>query len=158
MTRAVLCAAALLASAAGAAPAAGDKELRAKVEECHRLLVAGEYGKFVDLFADDAVMEFPFAPPGLPAKVEGRKAIAEFFSTGVSKMVKFEKFTVHEYTPSTKPGVVFVEFTGEGKSLVNGSAFKQTYCLRLTVAGGKITHFKEYMNPLVVQRLTAKKE
>jgi hypothetical protein len=43
--QAVLCAAALLGSAAGTAPAADDKELKAKVEECHRLLVAGAYGK-----------------------------------------------------------------------------------------------------------------
>jgi uncharacterized protein len=159
MTRAVRCAAALLGSTAGTAHAAdGEKELREKVEECHRLLVAGEFGKFADLFADDAVMEFPFAPPGLRAKVEGKKAIAEFFSAGVSKLVTFEKFSGHQYTQAAKPGVIFVEFTGEGTSLVNGSAFKQTYCLRLTVAGGQITHFKECMNPLVVQQVTAKKE
>jgi len=159
MTRAVLCAAALLGSVAGMADAAeGEKELREKVDECHGLLVAGEFGKFADLFADDAVMEFPFAPPGVEAKFEGKKAIAEFFSAGVAKLVKFEKFSVHEYTPAAKPGVIFAEFTGEGKSLVNNSAFKQTYCLRLTVAGGKITHFREYMNPLVFQQVTAKKE
>jgi uncharacterized protein len=152
MTRAVRCAAALLGSTAGTAHAADGE----KVEECHRLLVADAFGKFADLFADDAVMEFPFAPPGLQAKVEGKKAIAEFFSAGVSKLVTFEKFSGHQYTQAAKPGVTFVELTGKGKSLVKGSAFKQTYCLRLTVAGGKITHFKEYMNPLVVQQITAK--
>src|SRR5262249_35469219 len=99
MTRAVLCAAALLGSTAAAAHGADEeKDLREKVGECHRLLVAGEFDKFADQFADDAVMEFPFAPPGVQAKFEGKKAIAEFFSAGVAKLVKFEKFSVHEYT------------------------------------------------------------
>src|SRR5262245_26275109 len=104
MTSAVLCAAALPGSTVTAAHAAdGEKELREKVEECHRLLVAGDFGKFADLFADDAVVDFPFAPPGSPAKIEGKRAIAEFFSAGVAKVVKFEKFSDHEYTPSAKP-------------------------------------------------------
>jgi hypothetical protein len=64
----------------------------------------------------------------------------------------------HQYTQAAKPGVIFAEFTGAGTSRVNGSAFQQTYGLRLTVAGGQITHFTEDMNPLVVQQITAKKE
>jgi ketosteroid isomerase-like protein len=159
MTRAVRCAAALLGSTAGTAHAAdGEKDLREKVEECHRRLVADAFGTCADLSADDAVMEFPFAPPGLQAKVAGKKAIAEFFSAGVSTLVTFEKCSGHQYTQAAKPGVIFVEVTGAGTSLVNGSAFKQTYGLRLTVAGGQITHFKEDMNPLVVQQLTVKME
>jgi hypothetical protein len=92
LTRAVRCAAALLGSTAGTAHAPdGEKDLREKVEECHRRLVAGAFGTFADLFADDAVMEFPCAPPGVPAKVAGTKAIAEFFSAGVSTLVTVEK-------------------------------------------------------------------
>src|SRR5690349_20305069 len=31
--------------------------------------------KFVDCFADDGVLELPFAPPGVPRRLEGKVAI-----------------------------------------------------------------------------------
>ncbi|HEY6575393.1 MAG TPA: nuclear transport factor 2 family protein, partial [Mycobacterium sp.] len=42
------------------------------------LLLAHDMAAFAGLWAEDGVLEFPFAAPGYPARVEGRAAIAEY--------------------------------------------------------------------------------
>jgi ketosteroid isomerase-like protein len=46
--------------------------------ERRRLILSGDADGFADLFAPDAVIEAPFAPPGAPARLEGREAIHEY--------------------------------------------------------------------------------
>ena len=42
-------------------------------------MVAGEGVVFADLFAQDGVLRFPFAPPGMPREIRGREAIRQTF-------------------------------------------------------------------------------
>ena len=43
-----------------------------EVAELVRRMVAGEGVVFADLFAEDGVLRFPFAPPGMPREIRGR--------------------------------------------------------------------------------------
>ena len=52
-----------------------------EVAEEVRRMVAGEDVVFADLFAEDAVFTYPFAPPGQPAELAGREAIQSFFES-----------------------------------------------------------------------------
>jgi len=44
-------------------------------------LERGDVKPWVDMFRDDGVMEFPFAPPGYPSRLDGKAAIAEYMRT-----------------------------------------------------------------------------
>ena len=44
-------------------------------------LKQGDVKPWVDMFHDDGVMEFPFAPPGYPARLDGKAAIADYVRT-----------------------------------------------------------------------------
>ena len=46
-----------------------------EVAELVRQMVAGEGVVFANLFAEDGVLRFPFAPPGMPREIRGREAI-----------------------------------------------------------------------------------
>ena len=46
-----------------------------EVAELVRQMVAGEGVVFADLFAEDGVLRFPFAPPGMPREIRGRETI-----------------------------------------------------------------------------------
>jgi hypothetical protein len=47
------------------------------VVEQVRRMVAGEGVVFADLFATDGVLRYPFAPPGTPGELRGRRAIRD---------------------------------------------------------------------------------
>jgi len=57
---------------------------------------------YTDLFAADAIFELPFAPPGIPRRIEGREAIRAFIQAGAdslrtaSPQWQFRSVVVHE--------------------------------------------------------------
>jgi len=51
-----------------------------EIAEQVRKMVAGEGVVLADLFADDGVMAYPFAPPGHPSELRGREAVRAFFA------------------------------------------------------------------------------
>ena len=102
---------------------------------------------FLDMFAEDGVMEFPFAPPGMTARLEGREALAAHLQL-LTGMVAFEDMgppTVHR-----APDVVVLEFEGRGRGLATGTPYVQTYVSVIRIGRGRIVHYRDYWNPLVV--------
>ncbi|HDR9881364.1 TPA: nuclear transport factor 2 family protein [Burkholderia cenocepacia] len=109
---------------------------------------------FLDLMAEDAVMEFPFALPGGPQKVEGRAQL-EAYLRPLDGLLAIESHTGPTVHRSTNPNVVILEFSVKGRVVSNGLLYDQTYISVLTLKDGKIANFRDYWNPLVTQRLVA---
>jgi ketosteroid isomerase-like protein len=61
-------------------------------------------GSFVEMMAEDGVMEFPYSPGGLPTRLEGRAAIATHLE-GLSRIIAFDRMGEAVVHPSTDPGV-----------------------------------------------------
>ena len=57
-----------------------------------RFILDGDADGYADLFAPDGVIEFPFAPPGAPALMEGREAIREHARRLLTSPVRLEDF------------------------------------------------------------------
>jgi ketosteroid isomerase-like protein len=66
---------------------------------------------FVDMMAEDFVMEFPYARPGMPTKVEGRAAVLTHLVKvgGDVSVDSASNLVVHE---TADPEVVILEFDG----------------------------------------------
>jgi uncharacterized protein len=104
---------------------------------------------FVEMFAQDGVMEFPFAPPGVPQRVEGRPALAahlEYFAS----LVDFTGVSAVHATETAEPGGFVIEFAGHGRSVANGEPYEQRYVSLVKVRDGHITHYKDYWNPIAI--------
>ena len=102
---------------------------------------------FLEMMSDDFVMEFPYARPGMPTRVEGRAAVLSHLAK-VSQGVTVDSasdLVVHE---TTDPEVVILEFDGHGRSLKTGEPYEQRYISVIRARGGKIVHFKDYWNPI----------
>lgn len=52
--------------------------------------ITADAGTFVEMMAEDGVMEFPYAPAGLPTRLEGRAAIASHLEEA-GKMIAFDR-------------------------------------------------------------------
>ncbi|MFE6834755.1 nuclear transport factor 2 family protein [Streptomyces sp. NPDC057705] len=118
-----------------------------------RLLLAKDIPGWVGLWADDGVMEFPFAPPGRPERLEGREAIAAYMRDYPDHidLHDFPDVRIHE---STAPGTIVVEMRGVGRLVATGGPFDMTYIAVVTVQDGRFTSYRDYWNPLAVQTPT----
>ena len=112
------------------------------------LLKRNDFGEWADLFADDGVMEFPYAPDGAPSRVEGREAIAAYMRPFPDHMEvrDLPRLTVHT---TTDPRTAVVEFTSRGRAVATDEPFELSYVVILTVGeDGRITRYRDYWNPL----------
>ena len=102
---------------------------------------------FVDMMSEDFVMEFPYARPGMPTRVEGRAAVLAHLVkvSGDVSVDSASNLVVHE---TTDPEVVILEFDGHGRSVKTGEPYEQRYISVIRARGGKIVHFKDYWNPI----------
>ncbi|MFJ7205766.1 nuclear transport factor 2 family protein [Streptomyces sp. NPDC098789] len=116
-----------------------------------RLLLEKDIAGWVDLWAEDGVMEFPFAPEGWPARLEGKAAVAAYMRHYPDHvdLHDFPEVTVHE---TTVPGTIVVEMRGVGRLVESDSPFDMTYIAVVTVEDGLITSYRDYWNPLAVQQ------
>ncbi len=108
---------------------------------------------FLEMVADDGVMEFPYSPPGFPIRLDGRAAIARHLE-GLSDVIAFDRMGEPTVHPSTDPNVVIIEFEGFGRGVATGEPYDQSYVSVIRTGGGRIVHYRDYWNPIVVLRAT----
>ncbi|MGY3333975.1 ketosteroid isomerase-like protein [Streptomyces filamentosus] len=115
-----------------------------------RLLLDKDIAAWVALFAEDAVMEFPFAPDGMPRRLEGKEAIAAYMRPYPDHidLHDFPDVRIHR---TTDPRTVVVEMRGVGLLVESGAPFDMTYVAVVTVRDGRISSYRDYWNPLAVQ-------
>ncbi|WP_405877002.1 nuclear transport factor 2 family protein [Streptomyces sp. NBC_01136] len=124
------------------------------VAEHLRLTAAGRVDEWVALFAPDAVLEFPYAPDGVPQVISGRDALFAHMSHFPENFdVEFIDLVFHE---TVDPSLVIAEFRSTGTAVPTGKPYEQT-CISVvrTDDDARITHYLDYWNPLVaIEALT----
>lgn len=128
------------------------------VAEHLRLTAAGRVDEWLDLFTPDGVLEFPFAPAGVPPRLQGRDALSAHMTHFPENFdVEFVDLVFHE---TTDPFRAIAEFRSIGRAVPTGKPYEQT-CISVvyTDESGKITRYLDYWNPLVaIEALTPDKE
>jgi hypothetical protein len=106
---------------------------------------------FVDMMAEHAVMEFPYALPGLPVRLDGREAVARHLerAAGIIAIDRMGAPTVHR---SIDPDLIILEFDGFGHGVETGEPYDQRYISVIRTDNGRITHYRDYWNPIAVLR------
>jgi ketosteroid isomerase-like protein len=115
--------------------------------------IDADVNTFVEMMADDGVMEFPYSPPGFPTRLNGRAAVARHLQ-GLGDIIAFDRMGEPTIHPSTDPDVVIIEFEGFGRGVATGEPYDQSYVSVIRTGGGRIVHYRDYWNPLVVLRAT----
>ncbi|MBY0412110.1 MAG: nuclear transport factor 2 family protein [Burkholderiaceae bacterium] len=119
-----------------------------------RLTALGRVDEWVKLFSPDAVLEFPFAPAGVPQRVTGRDALVAHMSNFPKIFdVEFVDLVFHE---TVDPSLVIAEFRSTGTALPTGKPYEQR-CISVVRTNDEavITHYLDYWNPLVaIEALT----
>jgi uncharacterized protein len=116
----------------------------------HRLILSGDADGFADLFAPDAMIEAPFAPPGAPARLEGREAIRAYARHVLASPLRLEDFEVAELYQTQDPEVVVVEMRTKGTVATTGRPFAATSIQVLRIRDGQIVLFRDFADPRVL--------
>lgn len=114
------------------------------------LLLDKDIRAWVGLWAEHGVMEFPFAPPGWPERLEGREAVAAYMRDYPDHidLHDFPDLKIHE---TADPATVVAEMRGVGRMVTTGSPFDMTYIAVVTAQDGRFTSYRDYWNPLAVR-------
>lgn len=101
---------------------------------------------FVALLSEDVVLEWPFARPGWPARVQGRERVRELL-TGMAAAVKgrdsaFRDVVVHQ---STDPDVAIVECVHDVTVVATGETTSSPVVAVIRVRDDKIVHYRDYI-------------
>jgi hypothetical protein len=115
-----------------------------------RLILGGDIEGFADLFAPDGVIEAPFAPPGVPPRLEGREAIREYSRHVMSSPLRLEDFEVAELYQTQDREVVIAEVTAKGTLTTTGRSFAATSIQVLRIREGHIVLFRDYADPRIL--------
>jgi len=126
---------------------------RQVVERLHRLVAEGDLEGQAELFAADGVLEWPFAPDGVPRRLEGREAIRATFAPlgrGMRQAGRrppaFASVVVHE---TLDPEVLVVELA------LDGGDDPLPYVQVFRVREGRILEFRDYFGPRTAAALAA---
>ena len=114
-------------------------------------LLAPGTRRFTEMFAEDGVMEFPYAPPGGVRRLEGRQALAAYLPR-VVEAVEIHRFSEPIVHRTQEPGVVILEFGCEGRGRQTGRPYDQRYVSVVALRDGHIVRYLDYWNPLEVLR------
>lgn len=106
---------------------------------------------FVDMMAEHAVMEFPYALPGLPVRLDGREAVARHLERAAG-IIAFDRMGAPTVHRSIDPDLIILEFDGFGHGVETGEPYDQRYISVIRTDNGRITHYRDYWNPIAVLR------
>ena len=117
------------------------------LERVRSAAIAQSASEMAQLYAVDAVHEFPFTRPGAPSRLVGRDAIMEFIVASWKGPLKYERYqTLSAYT-TNDPSTVVVQQDVYGTSSATGP-FVLPNLVVLTVAGSEIQRFRDFVNIL----------
>ena len=122
----------------------------ARVREMMQLADQMKVGELIEFFADDAVMELPFAPGRMEREYRGKDAVLRFqeFARDCFSSFAMHVDAIHE---TADPNVVICEHRSEAVVAENGRPYCNRYVTVFTFnADGLVTNWREYYDAGVV--------
>lgn len=129
------------------APLGGDGP-RAVLERCRAAAITRSVEGLRQVYAADAVHEFPFTYEGGPTRLEGRDEIVDWIAGGwAENQLRYERYRTLAVHDTADPNTIVVEQEAVGASPVTGE-FALPNIVVLTVRDGQIIHLRDYVNVL----------
>lgn len=112
------------------------------------LLGQGRLAEWIELWAEDGVLEFPYAPAGRRRAYQGKADILAYM-THASGRVAADSVEQMRISPMLDPGMAVVELSFKGRALANDAPYNQSPVFIFEVRDGRMQRHREYWNPLV---------
>jgi ketosteroid isomerase-like protein len=115
-------------------------------EQFRQAGVRSDVDAFLDLLADDVLMEWMYPIPGFPSQMRGREQLREFYGRQSARVSNhrstYRDVVLHE---STDPEVVIAEYVRDMTAVDTGETTTKPCVAVLRVRDGKILNFRDYV-------------
>ena len=124
-----------------------QQEANLLVQRYLQPLIERDIKDWMSLWDDNFVLEFPFAPQGRPARIEGKATLSPYIQ-GVIKDLEIVSIAHQQIHLTQDPDTIIIEIGGEGRIISTGRTFNARYVWVMTTKNGKLIHMRDYWNPL----------
>jgi ketosteroid isomerase-like protein len=119
---------------------------RAVLERLRQASISQSADDLSQVYAADAVHEFPFTRPGLPSRLSGRDEIVNWISAGWQAYpLKYERYRTLAIHDTSDPATIIVEQEALGVSAATGE-FALPNLVVLTARDGQIVRLRDYVS------------
>lgn len=125
------------------------------LERRRQLVIARDMDSFADLFAEDGVIEVPFATEGLPDRLQGREAIRDYSARAGRRAMEISDLHIRQVHRSVDPEVVIVELVSVGRVTTTGQPFEVPCIQVFRIRDGQIVLFRDYVGTSFMPDLSA---
>jgi len=103
---------------------------------------------FVELMSPDGYIEWPYRPPGVPARIQGREEVRRHLAQVAGGFIRFDEYRNVVLHETADPEVIIVEYDAHGSVVATGAPFHQTVIAVFRVVDGLVVSYRDYINPL----------
>jgi hypothetical protein len=112
---------------------------------------------FADLFAVDGALEYPFAPTGIPRRLQGREQVrAHLAGRQSAALLRFQGHRSTAIHQTHDPEVIVAELELHGTVVATGRPVVLPSIAVLRVRDGEIVSYRDYYNPLAPAEATGR--
>ena len=104
---------------------------------------------YFDLLTEDVVIEYVISVPGYPRRVESRQAIIDLYRDYDSYMNVRSADNLRVYRDPAQ-SVIVLEYEVHGRSVQTGRPYDNRFVSIVTIANGKVTRWRDYLDPVAV--------
>lgn len=116
------------------------------------ILLSKDMAAFIEMYAEDAVMEYPFAPEGWPKRLEGRAEIWSHIHN-YPDLLDVREIRDLEILETTDPEVIVAQAVMAGVVTPTGQPYEVRYADIIRIRDGKIVAWRDYWDPTLATRL-----
>ena len=106
------------------------------------------WDEWIDLWADDGILEFPYAPPGRRSCYVGKTEILAYMKP-LAGRIKVEEVKYRNVHPMFDPKTACMELAFKAHVASSGAPLNQKYVFFLETKAGRIWRWREYWNPII---------
>jgi len=110
-----------------------------------------EFDSFEEYLAEDIFQDWPYLPiPNMPSAITGRRKLRDFIASGSAQFDPYDYKINHIYEMAD-PALLIAEYTSHTVYRPTRRPYSNSYLGILRFDDGKVTQWREYLNPLVIK-------
>ena len=134
-----------------------DPANRALFERMLNALGRKDFDEFEACLADDILLEWPYpVMDGFPTEQRGAHWLRDSLEQSLRDFTPYA-YRITAIHDMSDPDKLIAEYSSHSEYLPTGTPYSNRYISLIEFGGGRITRWREYVNPQVVERTLGKR-